>query len=61
MVQLKSQEESFTETMPPVTTLPENGSRLQIYFKYSLTRASSVSTVALIQYCWTPTRQNISG
>ena len=31
MVQLSSQEESFTVTMPPVTTLPVKGSRLQIF------------------------------
>ena len=31
MVQLSSQEESFTVTMPPVTTPPVKGSRLQIF------------------------------
>ena len=31
IVQLKSHEESLTETMPPVTTWPVNGSRLQIF------------------------------
>jgi hypothetical protein len=31
MVQLISQEESFTVTMPPVTTWPVNGSRLQMF------------------------------
>ena len=31
-VQLKSQFESFAVTIPPVTTLPANGSRWQIFW-----------------------------
>ena len=61
MVQLKSQEESFTETMPPVTTLPVKGSRLQMFLIYGMMRSSSVSTVALIQFVCSGSLQNLSG
>ncbi|SKZ81289.1 Uncharacterised protein [Mycobacteroides abscessus subsp. abscessus] len=44
-VQLISQLESRAVTMPPVTTLPLNGSRSQILWMYSGIRLSNVVTV----------------
>ena len=45
MVQLMSQLESRQVTMPPVTTLPESGSRLQIFWIASRICLLAVSTV----------------
>ena len=42
-VQLQSQLESFTVTIPPVVTLPLNGSRLAIFSMYLGMRLSSVA------------------
>ena len=46
IVQLINQFESFTETIPPVTTLPLNGSLLQIFSVYGGILSSNVVTVA---------------
>ena len=48
-MQLISQLESFTVTMPPVTVWPVNGSRLQIFWIYGGIFSSSVVMVALSQ------------
>ena len=61
MVQESSQLESFTDTMPPVTTPPESGSRLQIFSMYGRIFSSSVVTVALSQLLFSGSPQNFSG
>ena len=47
--------------MPPVTTRPENGSRLQMRLMYGGISASSVVTVALIHLVASGSEQNVSG
>ena len=47
--------------MPPVTTRPENGSRLQIFWMYGGISSSNVVTVALIHFECSGSEQNTSG
>ena len=47
--------------MPPVTTLPENGSRLQIFWMYGGISPSRVVMVALIHLVAFGSEQNFSG
>ena len=47
--------------MPPVTTWPVNGSRLQIFWMYGGISMSSVVTVALIHFECSGSPQNTSG
>ncbi len=47
--------------MPPVTTCPVNGSRLQIFWMYGGISISSVVTVALIHFECSGSPQNTSG
>ena len=61
MVQESSQLESRHVTMPPVTTLPESGSRRQTVRMASRIAGSAVSTVALIQLESLGAEQNTSG
>ena len=61
IVQLISQFESFTETIPPVTTLPLNGSLLQIFSIYGGILSSNVVTVADSQFVLAMSEQNFSG
>lgn len=61
MVQLMSQLESRQVTMPPVTTLPESGSRLQIFWIASRICLLAVSTVQDSQLVSLMSLKNFSG
>ena len=61
IVQLINQFESFTDTIPPVTTLPLNGSLLQIFSIYGGILSSNVVTVADSQFVFDISIQNLSG
>ncbi len=50
IVQLMSQFESSTLTMPPVTVWPPNGERPVILSMYGMISSSSVVAVALIHF-----------
>ena len=52
---------SLTVTMPPVVTLPERGSRLQMFIMCWMISSLEVATVALIQLVASTSEQNLSG
>jgi len=61
MVQLKSHLESWQLTIPPVTTFPVLGSRLQILVIYGMILLSRVVIVADSQFVFAISEQNFSG